>query len=184
LPALLAVAIAALGIATGVAAGALGPFSWFRPAPPPPGWRHVVLPSGSAVLFYPSRFRLVSGDPGSATAEVRDRAGNTIGYLNVTPQQGHETLRDWPSFRIAHQRDEEISAREEARAFGLRFRGGGGSCLIDRYLTPAKHHHYREIACFVVGRHKGNVIVGAAMISNWKTIGSDVEEAISAYQAR
>jgi len=183
-PALLALATVAFGITTGVSAGATGPFNWFRAARPPAGWRHVALPSGSAVLFYPARFRLVSGDPGTASAEVRDRAGNIIGYLNATPKQGHETLGDWPAFRVAHQRDEDTSVREEARAFGLTFRGGTGSCVIDGYTTPIKHNHYREIACFVMGRHKGSVIVAAATPANWKKIGNDLEEAISAYEVR
>jgi hypothetical protein len=180
--ALLAFVTVAVGVTTGVSAGG-GLFNWFRPALAPAGWRDVALPSGSAVLFYPARFRLVAGDPGTASVEVRDRSGNTIGYLNATPQQAHETLGDWPAFRIAHQRDEETSVREEARVFGLAFRGGTGSCVIDDYTTSIKHR-YREIACFVRGRDKGSVIVAAATPSNWKNIGNELEQAISAYQVR
>jgi len=176
--ALLAFVTVAVGVTTGVSAGRTGLFNWFRPARAPAGWRDVALPSGSAVLFYPARFRLVAGDPGTASVEVRDRSGNTIGYLNATPQQAHETLGDWPAFRIAHQRDEETSVREEARVFGLAFRGGTGSCVIDDYTTPIKHR-YREIACFVRGRHKGSVIVAAATPTNWKNIGNELEQAIS-----
>jgi hypothetical protein len=180
----LALVTVAVGITAGVSVGGTGLFSWFRPSLAPAGWRHVALPSGSAVFFYPARFRLVAGDPGTASAEIRDRAGNIIGYLNATPQQGHETLGDWPAFRIAHQRDEETSVREEARAFGLAFRGGTGSCVIDDYTTATKHR-YREIACFVRGRYKGSVIVAAATPTNWKNnMGDELEQAISAYQAR
>jgi len=180
----LALAGVAVGITASVSPAGTGLFSWFRPAPPPAGFRHVALPSGSAVLFYPARFRLVAGDPGTVTAELRARIGTAIGYLNATPQQGDETLVDWPAFRIDHQRDEETAVREEGSVLGLRFRGGKGSCVIDDYVTREGHHHYREIACFVKGQKTGSVIVAAAAPSNWKSVGGELHDAISAYQVR
>jgi hypothetical protein len=174
----------AVGIPTGAEAAGTGLFSWFRPSIPPGGFRDVALPSGSAVLFYPARFRLVAGDPGTVTAGLRDRAGNTIGYLNATPQQGDETLVDWPAFRIDHQRGEETAVREGGSLLGLRFRGGKGSCVIDDYTTPQGHHRYREIACFVKGQRTGSVIVAAAPPSTWTSVGSELHHAISAYQVR
>jgi hypothetical protein len=190
-----ALAGAVVGVTAGVAAGTSGllgasesksqsPFDWFKPGPPPAGWKQIALPSAPAVLSYPPRFQLAHTDPGTATAEVLDRAGTTIGYLNATPRQGTETLANWSDFRINHQHAEERSIREEARVLGLAFRGGTGSCVIDRYLTPLKHHSYREIACYVVGDGKGSVIVAAAPTTLWKAAAKELEQAVSAYDVR
>ena len=179
--------MALAALAAAVLAGpapAKGPFGWFKAAPAPKGWAQIALPSGAAVLSYPPGFQRASGDPGTLTAELRDRAGTITGYLNATPRQGNETRRNWPDFRVDHQRDEETAIHEEARMFGLAFRGGTGSCVIDHYVTPTKSHAYREIACFVVGRHGGSVIVAAAPPALWNTVGKQLEQALSAYTVR
>ena len=192
---LLAIAGAAVGITVGVLAGTTGLFGtsgsrsqgrldWFTPGPPPAGWKQIALPSGAAVLSYPARFRLASGDPGTVTAQVLDRTGTIVGYLNATPKQGNETLGNWPDFRLDHQHDEEKSIHEEARVFDLAFRGGTGSCVVDHYLTPQGSHPYREIACYVVGAGKGSVVVAAAPTILWKTAGKELEQAISTYDVR
>jgi hypothetical protein len=190
----LVAAAGAVGITVGVSGATTGlvdstgskqpaSFDWFKARAEPTGWRRAPLP-GAAVLSYPPQFALASGDRGTVTAEVRDRSGTITGFLNATPRQGSETLANWPGFRIDHQHDEETQIREEARVFGLAFRGGTGSCVIDHYRTPQGRHAYREIACFVVGRRSASVIVAAAPPALWSTVGKELERVISAYQVR
>ena len=82
----------------------------------------------------------------------RTAGGEILGYLNVTPQQGEETLDDWSSFRPAHNREEgDTDLVPLASATALRFRGGVGSCVKDRYATESEHH-YVELACIVRGQ--------------------------------
>jgi hypothetical protein len=59
---------------------------------------------------------------------LRDRSGQvTLVYLNG-PKTGAEKMATWPSFRVAHLREErECAVHEEARASGIAFRGGTGS---------------------------------------------------------
>ena len=63
------------------------------------------LPSGDATLAYPPGWRLIKTDPGTVTA-ARKAGGQIVGYLNITPQGGDETLANWASFRPAHNREE------------------------------------------------------------------------------
>jgi hypothetical protein len=44
------------------------------------------------------------------------RAGSTMVYLNVTPRQGDETLRDWAGFRVDHLRDDDARSALLERA--------------------------------------------------------------------
>jgi hypothetical protein len=69
-----------------------------------------------------------------------------------------------------------------ARAFGLAFRGGTGSCVIDDYVTQVKSHHFHEIACLVLGQGTGGVVVATAPPSEWERVGPQLERAISAYE--
>src|SRR5205085_11191220 len=98
------VAARAIGcVGCGSASG--GPFAWLDPQPPPSGWQAARIPSG-AELPHPSQWRIVHGDRGTATAALTDAHGRYLGYLNVTPQQGDETLANWSSFRPAHNVEE------------------------------------------------------------------------------
>jgi len=163
-----------------------GPFGWFVPAPPPVGWKHLTLPlqSGNAVLWYPPSLHPVHGDAGSVSAALRDRNGNYLAYLNSTPKQGDERLSTWPDFRLGILREEQTSVHEIARAYGLSFRGGMGSCVIDDYVTRVKHHHFREIACFVLAHGAGSVVVAAAPSSDWGRVGARLERAVAAYEVK
>jgi hypothetical protein len=157
-----------------------GAFAWLRPAAPPQrGWLTVRLSSGAA-LAYPRGWRKVAGDRGTATAALLDDRGGYLGYLNLTPRQGHETQATWASFRPRHnaaegERDETL----QASARGLRFRTGRGACVRDAYTTAAGTR-YVEIACLVHGRRASSVIVGAAPSRDWPAQAPVIEQAISA----
>jgi hypothetical protein len=164
------------------AAGA-NPFSWFKPAPAPAGWRHVALPSGSAVLSYPPSMSRIHSDPGSISA-AQGRSGNYLAYLNATPQQGNEQLSTWPAFRVSKLREENGEpVHVDARTSDLSFRGGKGSCVVDDYFTRNKRRRFHEIACFVKGRGAGSVIVAAAPSAEWGRAGLQLERAVAAYEA-
>jgi hypothetical protein len=155
-------------------------FSWLHPAPRPAGWRVRPLPSGKATLAYPPDWKLTRTDPGTVTAAIK-RGGAITGYLNITPQGGDETLANWASFRPAHNREEgDEDLVSLASDTGLRFHGGGGSCVADRYATDAGHH-YREIACIVRGSTATTVIVGAAPVAHWDAMAPTLERAVSSF---
>ena len=52
--------------------------------------------------------RLASDQDRSGTRDraLRKAGGRIVGYLNITPQGGDETLANWASFRPAHNREE------------------------------------------------------------------------------
>lgn len=157
-------------------------FGWLDPQPAPRAWSPARLPD-SAALAYPRSWRRVRSDPDTVSAARTDpRSGLIADYLNVTPQQGGETLENWTSFRPAHNADEGDSrVRLLAAARGLRFRGGQGSCVIDRYATSVTT--YQEIACLVRGARSTNVIVAAALARRWAMDAPALERAVSAFVA-
>ena len=153
-------------------------FRWLHPQPPPTGWKLARLPSGAATVAYPKNWRPIRTDPGTASVALLGHAGGIRGYLNVTPRQGKETLANWPSFRIDHLGDEgSTDVRLIARAHGLRFRSGRGSCVIDSYRTSRAR--YREIACLVAGARTSSVLVGAAPSRTWAQQAETIERAIA-----
>ena len=153
-----------------------------HPAPAPSGWRTRSLPSGDATLAYPPGWRLIKTDPGTVTA-ARKAGGQIVGYLNITPQGGDETLANWASFRPAHNREEgDHDVVATASATGLRFRGGQGSCVKDDYSTSSSAR-YREIACIVRGAAATTVIVGAAPPALWSRFSPTIERAVSSFDA-
>lgn len=170
----LALALAAAGCGAGTArvppsppANGAAAFPALRPAPPPAGWRSATLPSG-AVLAYPAGWRPLAGDRGTASAALRDAHGRFLGYLNLTPRQGRETLAGWPAFRVAHNREEgDLVVTARGAAHGVPFRDGArGTCVRDAYTT-ATHLRFVEVACLVHGRRADAVIVAAAPPSRW-----------------
>jgi hypothetical protein len=179
---------ACLSVASAFAAALPPPFSLTRlkPAPEPPNWIPLVPASGTSVLWYPPSMRQIPGDTYSVSTALRDRTGQvTLVYLNAGPKTGAETMATWPSFRVAHLREERDRAvHEEARASGITFRGGTGSCVVDDYITRRKGHHYREVACFVQGRTTASVIVAAALVSVWPTYAPQLIRAIESWQVR
>ena len=179
--------ILALAAGGGGAAFAAGPspptsLDWFKAAPAPAGWKLLVPPSGSSLLWYPPFMKPLEGDPYSVSVSFKDTDGSTLLYLNAGPQNGGEQLKGWPGFRIAHlHATGDPYVHEDARASHLAFQGGPGSCVIDDYVTPVVAHHYVEIACFVQGRKSGSVIVAAVARRAWARYGGTVERAVEAW---
>jgi hypothetical protein len=157
-------------------------FAWLRPAPPPRPWRTSRLPNGKADLAFPGGWHSIVSDPGTRTAAIRSGGGRIVGYLNATPRQGEETLADWGTFRLDHNREEsDTNVKLVASATDLAFRSGHGSCVIDDYRTSSGHR-YREIACIVAGTSATTVIVGAAPPQDWHGQSASLERAISAFK--
>jgi hypothetical protein len=164
---------------------ARGAFPVIHPAAAPAGWRQLGLPDGAAVLSYPPSLRRVAGDQDAVSAARLSPGGAFQLYLNATPRQGDERLRNWAGFRLRLLRsDDAVSAREVAAAQGVKFRGGSGSCVIDGYVTRIGAHHYDEIACLVQGRTSTSVIVGAAAAATWSRARPLLFRAVAAYLVR
>jgi hypothetical protein len=157
-------------------------FRWFAVAPAPASWKHRALPSGAGILSYPATF--VDGHDSDGVARERlDRHGSVLVYLDLSPKQGSESLRNWPSYRLGLVRGESSDVHEDGHTFGLTFRGGRGSCVLDDYRTRVKNHHYREIACFVQGHKGAAVLIAAALESEWVRAAKTLERALDAYRA-
>ena len=160
-------------------------FPQLHPAAAPANWRHLTLPNGTAVLSYPPSLRPISGDKVAVSAARLTARGAFQLYLNVTPRQGSEQLAQWPAFRLRLLRsDTAASARQVAAAQGVKFRGGTGSCVIDRYVTRIGGHHFQEIACLVVGHTSASVIVAAAPAAAWTQARPLLLRAVAAYLIR
>lgn len=160
-------------------------FGWFHPGPAPGTWRRASLAGQRAMLSYPGSLRPMRGDPGTVTVGSTSRSGAVLVYLNVTPRQGDETLRDWPSFRVDHLRGEgQTGVRVDGVSPWLDFRGGRGRCVEDNYTTKIHGNHYREIACYVQGAHAASVLVAAAPAAAWQATAALLEKVVSSYQAR
>ena len=173
------VALALPGHPTGHAFPALDP------AAAPAGWPRAALPGGTAVLSYPPSLHPLTGDKGTVSAARLGPGGTFQLYLNATPRQGAEILARWAAFRLKFLRaDNAASARLDAAAQGVRFRGGTGSCVIDDYLTKIGAHHFEEIACLVQGRTSASVIVAAAPAASWAEVRPLLFQAVAAYQVR
>jgi hypothetical protein len=155
-------------------------FAWLRPSPAPAGWQVARIATG-AVMLYPPGWRLVAGDTGTATAVLQNAHQAFLGYLNLTPRQGDETLRSWATFRVAHNvREGDRGVRTLAAAKGLRFRSGRGTCVRDAYAT-ASGARFIELACLVAGAKATSVIVGAAPPHVWPQMSPVIERAIAVF---
>ena len=175
------------GPAQGHRAGrpALDGFGWFDPWPAPRTWLRARLADQRATLSYPGSLRPMTGDPATITVGSTSRSGEVLVYLNVTPRQGDETLRDWPSFRVNHLREEgQTGVRVDDVSPPLDFRSGRGRCVIDKYTTKVRDNHYREIACYVQGAHAASVLVAAAPAATSQATVALLEKVVSSYQAR
>lgn len=162
-----------------------GVFSWLADRPAPASWHRLALPDGSAVLSYPPALRPIAGDRDTVSAALRSPAGAYLLYLNSTPRQGGENLRNWAGFRLRLLASDDASSdHEDDAATGLKFRGGTGSCIIDDYVTRIGVRHYREIACLVQGRIGASVVVAAAPAARWASALPLLEQAVAAYSVR
>jgi hypothetical protein len=156
-----------------------GAFASVDAAPPPAAWRALRIASG-AVLFYPPGWTRAAGDRGTATATLSGAHGQLLGYLNLTPREGDETLANWARFRVAHNvREGDRAVSSEASASGVRFRSGTGACVRDRYVTTSGAR-YVELACLVEGAVASSVIVAASPPQAWARISPVLYRALSA----
>lgn len=170
--------LAAVGVAACGSASQSSAFSSLHPQAVPADWKLARIPSG-AVLAYPPSWSIQHGDAGTATAALLGSDGRFLGYLNLTPQQGDETLSNWSSFRVDHNREEgDRVVKQLAAARGLRFLSGRGSCVKDAYTTQTGSR-FVEIACLVAGARAESVIVGAAPPSGWPRESATIERAIA-----
>jgi hypothetical protein len=158
---------------------ASGAFAWLRPARPPAHWKVARIPDG-ARLAYPPGWRPIATDPGTATVALLRDGHRIDSYLNVTPEQGTETLANWSHFRPKHNLGEgDRRERVNASATDLRFRTGRGSCVIDTYTTSVAT--YREIACLVSGPRSTAVVVAAAPRAIWSQQAATLQRAVSSF---
>lgn len=155
------------------------------PVPAPAGWLSLPLPNGTAVLSYPPTLRPVIGDSDAVSAARLSPGGGYLLYLNATPRQGGENLRNWAAYRLRVLRAEDASsAREDGAAIDLAFLGGTGSCVIDDYITRIGAQHFEELACLVQGRTGASVIVATAPAVRWAQSRPLLERAVAAYRVR
>jgi len=155
-------------------------FAWLRPSAAPRDWLVGRLPSRTATLAYPRGWSAIRTDPGTFSAALLGPHGRIRGYLNATPLSGPETLANWSSFRVAHNREEgDRQVVRESFASGLRFQSGTGSCVVDRYATITSH--YREIACIVRGTRATTVVVAAAQPGDWTRLAPQLRRAVASF---
>jgi hypothetical protein len=160
----------------------LGSFGWLASTTPPATWARLTVPSGLGTLSSPPGFRTVAGDPGTLSVALRNSAGTYLGYINVTPRQGPETLQDWAAFRITHLRgDDAVSVHEDAAVQSVRTAAAVRSCVIDDYVTTVGHHHFHEVACYVMKGSLGSVVVVATPSGDPAHVWTQLERAVAAY---
>jgi hypothetical protein len=151
----------------------------------PAGWHKASLLGGRAVLAYPPAMHMVESDRGTVSAAKFSASGAYLMYLNATPKQSSETLRNWPGFRIEHLKHENAAtARLIAESGGVHFLGGTGTCVVDAYVTKLKSNHYTELACFVRGQTTSSVIIAAAPTASWAAASPVLMRAVAAYQVQ
>jgi hypothetical protein len=157
-------------------------FAWLAPGPAPAGWPALHI-AGGAVLPYPRGWTQQHGDAGTGTVVLRTRQGEYLGFLNLTPRQGGETMQNWDRFRVAHNANEgDRHVVLLASAGRLRFRQGRGACIRDAYTTGSGAK-FIELACLIRGPHATSVVVGAAPPEAWAQSAPRLEQAISAFTA-
>jgi hypothetical protein len=157
-------------------------FGWLASTTPPATWARLAVLSGLGTLSSPPGFRTVESDPGTLSVALRSPAGTYLGYLNVTPHQGDETLRDWAAFRLSHLLDDGVvSVHEDAMVTGLRTATGARSCVTDDYVATIGHHHFHEVACYVMSGSVGSVVVAASPSGDPAHVWTQLERAVAAY---
>jgi hypothetical protein len=159
-----------------------GSFGWLASTTPPATWARLTIPSGLGTLSSPPGFRTVNGDPDTLSEALRNSSGTYLGYLNVTPRQGSETLQDWAALRLSHLRsDDAVSVHEDAKVQSVRTAAAVRSCVIDDYTTTVGHHQFHEVACYVMRGSAGSVVVGATPSGDPAHVWTQLEHAVAAY---
>jgi hypothetical protein len=143
----------------------------------PAGWPTLTIPGGAAIAYPPTWTRIHS-DPGTASVALFGPSHNFLGYLNLTPRQGAETLANWGRFRVDHNGDEGDRHISTVAVATRR----NESCVQDSYTT-ATNAKYVEIACLVRGRRTTVVAVGASPPQEWARISPLLHKAIASVTA-
>ncbi|PZR65807.1 MAG: hypothetical protein DLM63_10845 [Solirubrobacterales bacterium] len=156
-----------------------GSFGWLHTSAPTPGWPRATLAHGRASAAYSPAWAAIRTDPGTATVALLGPRRAILGYLNLTPRQGGETMANWAVFRLHHNAKEgDRAVLKEASARGLVFPSGArGSCVVDRYATSTTR--YREIACLAGAGRRTTVVVAAAPLGEWATQASTLRREIA-----
>lgn len=176
--------LVALGITTAFATDSGGQFKWLSSSSPPQGATRVSLPSGLGTLSIPPAFRIVPSDRGSFSAARMAANGTYLGFINVTPLEGSESLRGWDRFRVDHLRDDDASsAHEDGNVSSLVSGSTVRSCVIDDYLTKVGGHHFREVACLVKSASLGAVIVAAVPANDPADLWGELRRSVASYPA-
>jgi hypothetical protein len=160
----------------------LGSFGWLASTAPPATWARVTAPTGLGTLSSPPGFRMVDGDPDTVSLALRNSAGTYLGYLNVTPHEGDENLRNWAAFRLSHLlSDDAVTVHEDAAVQSVRTAGTMRSCVTDNYVTTVDHHHFHEVACYVTSGSLSSVVVAATPSGDPAHVWTQLERAVAAY---
>jgi hypothetical protein len=179
----LAVAVALAGCGGGGSTpGRSEAFAWLQPASAPSGWSSLRVPSASAMLAVPPGWQRITSDPGTVSAARVGRHGLIVGYLNATPRQANETLRNWAVFRPTHNaREGDRGVRVVGAVANRPFGAGRASCVDDTYRTSRSR--YRELACLVAGPRGQSVVVAAATSAAWPRLAPALRSAVRAFRA-
>lgn len=174
--ALLAAALAVAGCGGGSAGTGNA-----APRSVPAGWTTLTLPSRTASLAYPPGWRPIESDPGTVSAATTGRGGLIVGYLNATPRQANESLRNWATFRPRHNAQEgDRNVRVLGTTTGVRPGLGRSACVQDTYRTVRARYH--ELACLVDGRRASTVVVAAATTAAWPRMAGELQRAVAAFR--
>ncbi len=160
----------------------LGSFDWLASTTAPASWARLTVPSGLGTLSSPPGFRTVDGDPGSLSVALLNSTGTYLGYINVTPRQAPETLRNWATFRTTHLLgDDAVSVHEDAMVQSVPTATTVRSCLTDDYVTTVGHHQFHEVACYVMNGPVGSVVVAATAAGDPAHVWIQLQRAVAAY---
>jgi hypothetical protein len=162
-------AFASALVATVLVAGCGGAASRSHPA----GWRTATIASGASIAVPPA-WKRIRGDRGTASAAMFGPGGVLLGYLNLTPRQGDETLANWGRFRVEHNAEEGQRHVTTLSAY----RSGQRACVKDSYTTRTDAR-YVELACLVEGADGAVVAVGASPPGAWPRLAQQIERAIA-----
>jgi hypothetical protein len=173
---------ASMGHLQSASSTTLGYFGWLASTAPPATWARLTVASGLGALSSPPGFRTVDSDQGTLSVALRNSAGTYLGYLNVTPHQGHETLQDWAAFRLSHLLgDDALSVHEDATVQSVRTAAALRSCVIDDYVTTIGHHRFHEVACYVTSGSVSSVVVAATPSGDPAHVWTELERAVAAF---
>ncbi len=91
-------------------------------------------------------------------------------------------MRNWAAFRLSHLRDDDAaSVHEVAAVTALRTATGVRSCVTDDYVTTVAHHHFHEVACYVMSGSVSSVVVAATPLGDPAHVWTELQSSLAAY---